>query len=241
MTFTLARCFIVLSLIYLVQTLIAYFTLDKQVFKDYFANSDYAEEIYGLTHSMCVVNMIHAATLVSLGVFVTLIVRKFQILNSKHYKQLGFLTVLITIIYFLPLVFLAYKAWTDATMSTRNAHKGAFKRFADMLIYLLLKSEQGLAGTLIAAAIHFCLYLLVFGMLWCTYQVKELLDYQRKIKQMQGGSYAGLELHGISEVMETQENDDLNASGSLELPSPTIESLDGSKEEDEEEKTETSN
>ena len=54
---------------------------------------------------------------------------------------------------------------------------------------------------------------------------------------MQGGSYAGLELHGIHEVMETQENDDLNASGSLELPSPTIESLDESKD-DEEEKTE---
>ena len=217
--------------------MIAYFSLDKKVFKDYFANSDYAEEIYGLTHSMCVVNMIHAATLLSLGVFVTLIVRKFQILNSKHYKQLGFFTVLITIIYFLPIVFLSYKAWTDATISAKNAHKGAFKRFADMLIWLLLKSEQGFVGMIVAAVIHFCLYLLVFGMLWCTYQVKELLDIQRKAKQMASGSYAGLELHGIHEVMETQENDDLNASGSLELPSPTIESLDGSKD-DEEEKTE---
>ena len=149
--------------------MIAYFCLDKQIFLDYFANSDYAREIYGLTHSMCLVNMVHAVTLLSLGIFVTLTVRKFRILNSKHYKQLGCLTVLITIIYFLPLAILSYKAWSDATMSAKNAHKGALKRFIDMLIYLLIKSEQGVVGMLIATAIHFCLYLLVFSMLWCTY------------------------------------------------------------------------
>ena len=59
-------------------------------------------------------------------------------------------------------------------------------------------------------------------MLWCTYQVRSLLEDQRKLKQMQGGSYAGLELHGIHEVMETQEDE----SPSLEIPSPTKEQID---------------
>ena len=137
----MASCFVLLSAMYLIQTLIAFLSLDKQVFRDYFENSDYAHEIYGLVHSMCVVNMIHAVTLVSLGLFVTLSVWKFRILDSKHYKQLGCLTVLITFVYFLPIAFLAYKAWSDASMSELNAHKGAIKRFVDMLIYLLIKSE----------------------------------------------------------------------------------------------------
>ena len=121
----------------------AYHCLDEQFFLDYFeaSQADYAHEIYGLVYSMCVVNCIHAMTLVSLGLFVTLIVRKFRILDSKHYKQLGCLTVLITFVYFLPLVFLAHKAWSDATMSERNAHKGATRRFIDLFIYLLMKSD----------------------------------------------------------------------------------------------------
>lgn len=38
-----------------------------------------------------------------------------------------------------------------------------------MLVYLVLKSEQGVAGMIFATVLHFGLYLLVFGMLWCTY------------------------------------------------------------------------
>ena len=83
--------------------------------KDYFANSDYAHEMYDLTHSVCLVNVIHAATLLSLGIFLVLVTRKFSILNSKHYKQLLCLTVMITVIYFLPIVILSRKAYSDAT------------------------------------------------------------------------------------------------------------------------------
>ena len=44
---------------------------------------------------------------------------------------------------------------------------------------------------------------------------------------MQGGSYTGLELHGINEVMEgSMEIDDLNEISSLELPPPTKEMID---------------
>lgn len=44
---------------------------------DYFENSDYAKEIYHLTHSVCLINVIHAATLLSLGGFMVLVTRKF--------------------------------------------------------------------------------------------------------------------------------------------------------------------
>lgn len=165
----MAKYFIILSIIYLIQTILAYILLDKQTLVDYFTNPDYAGEMYGLIHSMCAVNVMHALTLLSLGIFVAITTRKFKILNSKHYKQLGVLTVLITIVYFLPIIILTYKAYDDSTSSERQAHKGAYKRFSDMLFYILIRSELGVWGLLFAALIHFQLYMIVFGMLWCAY------------------------------------------------------------------------
>ena len=72
---------------------------------------------------------------------------------------------------------------------------------------MLIKSDQGVWGLLFASIIHFQLYLIVFGMLWCAYQVKEITTREQKLKDTQGGSYNGLELHGIDEVMETQEDE----------------------------------
>ena len=155
LTHKLAKYFIILSVIYLIQTTVAYFSLEKKGLTDYFDNPDYAEEMYGLIHSVCAVNVIHALTLLSLGVFVAFATRKFKILNSKHYKQLGVLTVLITIVYFLPIILVTYKAYDDSTSSERNAHKGAYKRFIDMLFYILVRSEQGVWGVLFATIIHF--------------------------------------------------------------------------------------
>ena len=44
---------------------------------------------------------------------------------------------------------------------------------------------------------------------------------------MQGGSYAGLELNSIHEVMETQEDE-----SPIEIPSPTREQIDALAQDD---------
>ena len=100
-------------------------------------------------------NIIHALTLMCLGFFVLLFTRKFKILNQRHYMQLGMLTIAITIIYFLPIVLISWRAWNDATTSEKAAHKGAISRFYDMIFYILLRSAMGLGGFLLATIIHF--------------------------------------------------------------------------------------
>ena len=86
-------------------------------------------------------NIVHSLTLISLGVFVVLATRKFKILNQTHYMQLGILTIAITVVYFLPVLYVSYRAWSDASGSKQAADKGALARFFDMVFYILLRSE----------------------------------------------------------------------------------------------------
>ena len=64
------------------------------------------------------------------------------------------LSIAITIVYFLPVLLVAYRAWSDATFSEKNGHKGAIRRFYDMLFYILLKSTMGLGGFVLTSLIH---------------------------------------------------------------------------------------
>ena len=119
-------------------------------------------------------NIVHSLTLMSLGFFVLLFTRKFKILNERHYLQLGILSVAITVIYFMPVLLVAWRAWSDATNSVTAAHKGAINRFYDMLFYILLRSAMGVAGFVLTSLIHLQLYCLVFVMMWCASHIKEI-------------------------------------------------------------------
>lgn len=111
--------------------------------------------MYGLISTVCLINIVHALTLLSMAFFVVLFTRKFKLLNDSHYMQLGVLTLLITLVYFLPVVFIGYEAYSDSRSSTHARHKGAFTRFLDIFFYIMLKSEQGPGGFALAAIIHF--------------------------------------------------------------------------------------
>ena len=156
--------------------------LDKQSFDDYFSNSDYAKEMYGLIEHVCMMNIVHALTLMSLGFFILMFTRRFKILNEKHYLQLGVLSIVITIVYFLPVLLVAWRAWSDATSSEKAAHKGAINRFYDMIFWVMLRSAMGVGGFVLTTLIQLQLYCLVFVMMWCASHIKEISDRVKKLK-----------------------------------------------------------
>ena len=167
----------VLSFIYLVQSTLCYARLSENAFIEHFPNNfDYALELYSMVDGVCLMNIAHAITLISLGIFVVQFTRKFKILNEKHYLQLGVMTIVITLVYFIPVLIVAYNANSQNNQSEKNAHKGAISRFFDMLFYVFMRSELGVAGFILAILIHFQLYLLLFVMMWCASHVKDISD-----------------------------------------------------------------
>ena len=112
----LAKCFILLTMVYLGQTIFCLVSLEGETFEKFFDDQAYAKEIQGLIESICIVNIVHSLTLFSLGSFVILFTRRFKILNQSHYVKLGVLAAIITVVYFIPLIFISFKAWSDSTV-----------------------------------------------------------------------------------------------------------------------------
>ena len=152
---------------------------------------------------MCWVNIVHALTMISLAGFLILFTRRFTILNERHYWQLALLTILITVVYFLPVVFVSYRAYADATAAEGTTTqyggkpKGALTRFFDIMFYVMLRSAMGLPGFILTCIIQVQLYALVFVMMWCAAHVKDICDKVQKLKEDQAGTYDGLEMLGV--------------------------------------------
>jgi hypothetical protein len=111
------------------------------------------------------------------------------------------ITIVITLVYLIPVVIVSYSAYSHNTASEKNTHKGALGRFFDMVMYIFMRSELGVAGFVTACAIHFQLYILLFVMMWCSAHVKDIADKVKQMKASNDGTYQGLELKG-SEVPE---------------------------------------
>ena len=107
----------VICLVYLFQCVVCYSTLNIGTFFAYKSNEVYAQELYDFVAYVMLANVIHALTLLSMAFFVLLATRKFKILNERHYWQLGGLTILITLIYFIPFVVFCWRAWSDSQTS----------------------------------------------------------------------------------------------------------------------------
>jgi len=148
--------FMFISIVYLAFATWCYTSLDEQDFVHRSSqDAAYGLEIFTLVASICRINIVHALTLLSLAFFLVFFTRKFKILNESHYKQLGCLAIVITVIYILPIFLIGHQAYADAQQSEVASDKTAMNRFADITVFLLVKSEHGIAGLILACAIHF--------------------------------------------------------------------------------------
>ena len=75
----------VLSLVYLLQAFYCYIKLDREKINERYSNEEYSEELFNFISTVCQINIVHALTLISLGIFVVILTRRFKILNEKHY------------------------------------------------------------------------------------------------------------------------------------------------------------
>ena len=97
--------------IYLVQSLICLMWIDEADFQKAFENAQFGTEIYEYSVTMERMKILHAISLSSLAFFVLKATSKFKLLNETHYAQLLLASVVITFLYFIPLVYLLVQAF----------------------------------------------------------------------------------------------------------------------------------
>ena len=125
--------------------------------------------------------IVHALSLASIAFFVFLSARRFKLLNYSHYLQLLLASLLITVLYFIPLVYLLFKAFMIVQPYTPGAgslHNGGWKyemrHFANWGFMILKRSDLGTFGLFMSALIHLQIYTLLYVMMWCAYHVKNI-------------------------------------------------------------------
>jgi len=109
--------------------------------------------------------IIHALTLASISFFVTLFSCRYRALTQMHYFQLLVVSLLVSVLYFLPLIWVAYAAYDPESAELEEGQSPAFHedkpewekatiRFADWFYMLLERSDLGKWGLAISMLVH---------------------------------------------------------------------------------------
>jgi DMSO/TMAO reductase YedYZ heme-binding membrane subunit len=59
---------------------------------------------------------------------------------------------------------------------------------------MMMRSDLGVWGFLLSLMIHFQIYCVLFALSWCSYTVGLLVESIQKLRDIQAGTYTGLEL-----------------------------------------------
>ena len=139
------------------------------------------------------IKVVHALSLACIGLFLVVFTRKFKVLNKTHYRQMLALTMIVTILYILPIFVICYKSYKDVEFTDIDLYAGfevrdsgrsdwekAVAKFADWIIMLIYRTDLGWFGVFLSFLIHAQIYILLFVMQCCASSVD---DIQQRIKR----------------------------------------------------------
>lgn len=166
-----------LTVIYLCQTVLCFNLVKLEDFEQEMSRKDYALEVYEFSRDIEMMKIVHAITLVCIAAFLILFTNRFKMLNENHYIAIVFLVTLVTVAYFIPLVYVGYKAYSadgdqfnkysDSSLNKdMKDWEKALLRFGDWFYMILKRSDLGVYGLFFSFFVHVQIYVLLFVMQW---------------------------------------------------------------------------
>ena len=166
---------VILTVIYLLQTIVCYSMLKLEDFEEEFERKDYAKDVYEYSIDIELMKIVHAITLVCVSLFLILFTNRFKMLNENHYIGMVVLLTLVTFAYFVPVVYVAYRAYSadgdKFTKYTSQSMKDDMKdwekallRFGDWFYMIIKRSDLGVFGLFFSFIVHVQIYVLMFIM-----------------------------------------------------------------------------
>lgn len=202
---------LLLTLVYFGQAMLCLEWLDPRDFEANYWNKTYARQIYSYSLQFEKMKVVHALTLASISFFVTLFSCRYRTLTQLHYMQLLAVSLLVSVLYFLPLIWVAYAAYDPYEEEFEEGSTPAFYdsdkpewekatiRFADWFYMLLERSDLGKWGLTISVLIHVQIYLLLLVMQWCAWHIRTIGVKIKMMKEASQGTYMGVEMHSASD------------------------------------------
>ena len=145
----------------------------------------------------------HSLSLFGISIYLVVISRGYRILHEHHYWKLLTISVIFTIIYSLPVVFISIYIYHDAntrdskgiSVSEESGWSVAIFNFASWVYHMFKREEMGMWGFLLASVIHVQIYIFLFVMSCLAGQMRNLIERREKLKESISGTYDALELN----------------------------------------------
>ena len=139
--------------------------LDPRDFEASFDSKRYADEVYTYSVEFEKMKIVHALTLATISAFILVFTCRFRTLNQMHYIQLLVISLVVSLLYFLPLVYIAWLAFQEAGSGFEidafeeqgqdyAEWEKASIRFADWFFMLLERSDLGKGGLIVSIFVH---------------------------------------------------------------------------------------
>ena len=115
--------------------------------------------------------VVHALSIGSIAVATLVMTRKFKMLNGSHYCQLMTMSLLVTIMYFVPILYVGWIGYTEVGDGyvAKAKWESSILRFADWFYMIMKRADMGMAGFIISILIHVQIYALLCVMQWCAW------------------------------------------------------------------------
>ena len=105
---------LLMSLIYCIQSIMCWANISMDDFnRIFYARSAYAQEMFWYSLVIERMKVVHSICLLLISAYLATMTASGQLLTDKHYRQMLWITVTITLFYVMPLFFLVYHSYTN--------------------------------------------------------------------------------------------------------------------------------
>ena len=108
------------------------------------------------------------------------------------------MTCVVTALYFMPVIMIAKKTYD---LKGPNSGKGAMI-FADWIYILMKNNDENVVGLGFSCLVHGQIYIILFGMQWATYGLRNTIRRLESLRDGGRGNYDNVALTSIFELIE---------------------------------------
>ena len=131
------------------------------------------------------VKVLHAVLLLLISFIVFCMVARKKLLSKRQYSNLLCLTCAVTFLYFMPMFMIARKTYA---LQGPDSEKGA-KIFADWMYNLMKNNDENIIGLGFSCLVHVQIYIILFGMQWSTYGLRNTIRRLESLRDSGRGDY----------------------------------------------------
>lgn len=189
-TLAAAKCLgawlIGLSSTYLCMTALNWYTLDIERFKqqkESHWHNMYVEELFQYTVDIEEIKLIHGFALFLITLFIFRMTRQNKVLTRRQYCQLMFLTIFISLLYAVPVLYIAKRTFDESN------EYGA-RLFADWTLMVLEGSDSNWFGVGLSVLIHMQIIMVIFAFQFITFTIKNAIRRLENMRDNGRGQYS---------------------------------------------------